>query len=139
MDEEASLLVGEKAPAPQTAAPSYRRWVAGGAVAGAALLGAGAYVSSRGAAPASAALAERAAAGGVPAAALVASSLPPLPDFIKDLTADEVEFCNCESESGHLGVDDGVRRIGHDRHLRLHLRRDGFDLRLRHGRPGQDD
>jgi hypothetical protein len=56
MDEEASLLVREKAPAPQTAAPSYRRWVAGGAVAGAALLGAGAYVSSRGAAPASAAL-----------------------------------------------------------------------------------
>ena len=48
MDEEASLLVREKAPAPQTAVPSYRRWVAGGAVAGAALLGAGAYVSSRG-------------------------------------------------------------------------------------------
>ncbi|KAK7241880.1 hypothetical protein SO694_00019343 [Aureococcus anophagefferens] len=93
MDEEASLLVGgEKAPAPQTAAPSYRRWVAGGAVAGAALLGAGAYVSSRGAAPASAALAATAAA--LPKGAV--------PDFLTDLTADEVSYCNCETESEDL-------------------------------------
>ena len=92
MDEEASLLVGEKAPAPQTAAPSYRRWVAGGAVAGGALLGAGAYVSSRGAAPASAALAATAAA--LPKGAV--------PDFLTDLTADEVSYCNCETESEHL-------------------------------------
>ena len=77
MDEEASLLVGEKAPAPQTAAPSYRRWVAGGAVAGGALLGAGAYVSSRGAAPASAALAATAAA--LPKGAV--------PDFLRAVNA----------------------------------------------------
>ncbi|KAH8056629.1 hypothetical protein JL722_7468 [Aureococcus anophagefferens] len=103
-DEQRSLLEGGVLPEkvePPSSSSSKRSWLIAGVAGVAALAVGGVALASRGAGSADA-LAERAAAGGVPAAALVASSLPPLPDFIKDLTADEVEFCNCESESGHL-------------------------------------
>ena len=97
MDEQRSLLDGDVVVAEKAAldAAPKRRWLVVGAVGCAALvLGAGvALVSTRGGAPAEAQQA---------ALATATAALPPLPDFIKDLTADEVTYCSCESDGGHL-------------------------------------